>query len=280
MSTGNQERKVVLITGCSKGGIDSGLAAEFAQNGCIVYATARRLEAMSELEALGIHALSLDVTRPETMNSAVNTIIETEGRIDILVNNAGLSRTAPGIDQDLTIARKIYDTNVWGLLAMTQIVAPHMMKRRSGNIVNIGSIAGICPIPWATIYASSKAAVHAMSDVLRLELLPFNVNVTTVYPGSIQSNIADNSMEEFVWKEGTLYEPFKERVEKRVHMSQEPGRTSTEDFCRQVVRPLLKKSPPKEIYAGTHSTLFWFLSFMPHWFKNMLFVKKFDLLKQ
>ncbi|KAI9590815.1 hypothetical protein BDF19DRAFT_470349 [Syncephalis fuscata] len=258
MSVRNNKQKVVLITGCTEGGIGACLAIEFAQNGCIVYATARRLEAMSGLKALGIHTSILDVTQVETMKTAVNTIVDAEGRVDILVNNAGMTRPAPMIDQDLDIARGVYETNLWGPLTLIQMVAPHMMKRRSGTIVNVASIAAVCPLPWSGIYASVKAALRATSDVLRLELLSFNVNVVSVFPGAIQSNISANSAQEFTWKEGSMYEPFKSRVEERIHISQQPGCTPTVDFARQVVRDILKPTPPHDIYGGTYSTLFGF----------------------
>ncbi|KAI8058595.1 oxidoreductase [Syncephalis plumigaleata] len=276
----HSERKVVLLTGCSSGGIGAYMALEFASNNCIVYASARRLEAMTELEPHGIHTLSVDVTKEETMQAAVNTVIEKEGRIDILVNNAGLSRTAPLIEQDLNTARRVYDANVWGLLRMSQIVAPHMMKRRSGNIVNVSSIVGVVPIPWSGIYASSKAAVRSMSDIMRMELLGFNVNVTNVYPGSIKSNIAQNSSQEFEWKEDSLYEAYKQRVEERVWLSQQKGCTPTDDFAKAVVAKLLQSSPPREIYYGKHSTIFWLLSFLPGWLTDRLLLKRFGLLQQ
>ncbi|RKP25378.1 hypothetical protein SYNPS1DRAFT_22650 [Syncephalis pseudoplumigaleata] len=233
---------------------------------------------MAELEPHGIHTLAVDVTKLDTIEAAVHTIIEKEGHIDILVNNAGISRSAPLVEQDLQTARKIYDTNVWGLLAMSQTVAPHMMKRRAGTIVHVGSIVGIRPIPWSGIYASSKAAVHAMSDIMRMELMAFNVNVTTVYPGAIKSNIAANSSEEFALKEGSMYEQFKQRIEERLWLSQQPGCTPTDEFARRVVAKVLLPSPPREIYCGRESTLAWVSSFLPNWLVDWVIVRRFKLL--
>jgi 1-acylglycerone phosphate reductase len=146
--TSEKQPKVVLITGCSKGGIGHALCEEYARKGCIVYATARRLETMQDLADAGMRTLRLDVTNNEDIKRVVDTVIEEQGRIDILVNNAGVSFSAPVIEQDLEQAKRLFDTNVWGVVALTQVVAPHMCRRRSGMIVNIGSIAGLAFLPW------------------------------------------------------------------------------------------------------------------------------------
>ncbi|KAI8048890.1 hypothetical protein BDF22DRAFT_701739 [Syncephalis plumigaleata] len=231
MSTGQLAPKVVLITGCSAGGIGASLASEFAERGCTVYATARRLEAMSELEPLGIHTLH------------------------ILVNNAGISRMGPIIEQDIPSARSVFDTNVWGVLAMTQLVVPHMMKRRSGLVVNIGSIAGICATVGFGCYCPSKAAVHSMTDILRMELTPYNVDVTLVLGGLIKSNIITAGVQD-----------------SRAHA------ISASEFSKQVVSKVLRKSPPRNIYSGGETTGAWLLSLLPRWLQDYLFTRRFDLL--
>jgi 1-acylglycerone phosphate reductase len=222
---------------------------------------------MEGLEALGIQTLRLDVTKRESIQEAVNAVHEVEGRIDILVNNAGMSCTTPLLDQDLVIARQVYDTNVWGPLAVCQVVLPRMMERRSGLIVNIGSIVGHCATPWSGVYSSSKSALHAWSNAMRVELRPYGVKLTLVYPGGIQSNIAKNAATRSEWNNDSLYTPFKDSVLRRLNMSQESGSTPTDKFCRHVVSRILRKSPPREIYYGRRSTQFWILSFLPAFVK-------------
>ncbi|RKP04724.1 hypothetical protein THASP1DRAFT_20794 [Thamnocephalis sphaerospora] len=263
----NTQNTVVLVTGCTQGGIGYGLCCEFAQRGCTVYATARRIEAMSDLQALGIKTLKLDVTDKASIINAVKEVLAAEGHIDILVNNAGMSCTAPLLDQDLDAARRVYETNVWGPLAVAQAVAPSMMTRRAGTIVNVGSIVGHCATPWSGVYSSSKAAIHAWTNSMRVELRPYGVNMTLVYPGSIQSNIAQNAQQRFEWKEDSLFEPYKKSVLHRMVISQAPGCTTTKDFCRYVIPRILRASPPQEIYYGTLSTKFWLLSFLPVFIK-------------
>ncbi|RKP26564.1 oxidoreductase [Syncephalis pseudoplumigaleata] len=258
MSTEQLQPKVVLITGCSAGGIGAYLAREFAQHGCVVYATARRLEAMSELGVLGIHTLRLDVTQNDSIASMARAI-GADGRIDILVNNAGVSRLAPIIEHDIADARGVFETNVLGVLALTQMVAPHMMKRRAGHIVNIGSIAGS--------YSSSKAAMHAITDILRMELLPFDVNVTLIYGGLIQTNIIPGGAEQSSLREDSLYSSFKSRIDTLLNVSQSSGAMPVEVFAQRVVNKLLRRSPPNKIYCGGYVTFSWLLSLMPHWIK-------------
>ncbi|RKP04940.1 hypothetical protein THASP1DRAFT_15219 [Thamnocephalis sphaerospora] len=193
----NSKSTVVLVTGCSQGGIGHGLCCEFAQHGCTVYATARRVETMEDLKgmesgalrfytirtSLGIHTLQLDVTDSASIKAAVETILALEGHIDILVNNAGTFCVMPMLEQDLNIARQAYETNVWGPLAVIQTTVPSMMKRGSGTIVNIGSIAGLNASPWAGIYSSSKSALHAWTHSMRVELRPYGITTVLVYPG-------------------------------------------------------------------------------------------------
>ncbi|KAI8054718.1 hypothetical protein BDF22DRAFT_643831 [Syncephalis plumigaleata] len=249
-----KESKVVLITGCSAGGIGASLAMEFARYNCIVYATARRPETMLELEPHGIHTLQLDVTREETIKSAVKSIIDKEGRIDMLINNAGIVVDGPVATQDLSIAREAYDINVWGLYAMTQTVLPHMMNRRAGTIVNIGSISPINATPFLSVYASSKAAVRTMSNTLRMEVKPFNINVTHIVTGVVRSNIMTNS------------EKYRVRIQANYSFTNAViNTTSPEEYAQRMVPQLLKPTPPREIYYGAYATLAWVLSFMPLW---------------
>ncbi|RKP08773.1 hypothetical protein THASP1DRAFT_29440 [Thamnocephalis sphaerospora] len=272
----NAPNAVVFVTGCSKGGIGYGLCCELAQHGCTVYATARSIEKMDGLQELGIKTLCLDVTDVQAIKEAVETVLSEEGRIDILINNAAMPCTSALLDQDLNAARRIYETNVWGPLAIVQAVAPGMIERRTGTIVNVGSIGGHCATPWSGVYSSSKSAMHAWTNAVRVELRPYGVKVMLVYPGSVQSNIADNAQKGFKWKEGSLFTPFKESVLRRMVMSQ--GRTSTDDFCRHVVPYMLRKSPPREIYFGTNSTTYWILSFLPAIVRDYVFGRQFGLL--
>ncbi|RKP11135.1 oxidoreductase [Thamnocephalis sphaerospora] len=259
---------VVLVTGCSQGGIGYELCCEFAKLGHIVYATARRLDAMRGLE--GIHTLQLDVTDTATIKAAVEVVLAAEEHIDILVNNAGTFCVMPMLEQDLDAARREYDTNVWGPLAVAQAVAPSMMKRRAGTIVNVGSVAGLNAFPWAGVYASSKAALHTWTTSMRAELRPYNVNTVLV---GVKSQISPNSRAHFEWKENSMFAPFKDVILR--HFDVPPEATPTEEFCQYVVPRILQSPPPREIYYGHQSTTAWMFSLLPAFIKDYVVGKIF-----
>ncbi|MRS04010.1 SDR family oxidoreductase [bacterium] len=177
--------KVILITGCSTG-IGRELAQRLSQSGHTVIATARSVEAMDLLNVA--LKLPLDVTNPESIQSAVNATLEHFGRIDILVNNAGYAQVGAIEELSDTQIQKMYDVNVFGVIRMIRAIVPHMRKHKTGLIINMSSVAGKLVTPVNGIYSSSKFALEAISDALRFELKPFNINVVLIEPGAIKTN--------------------------------------------------------------------------------------------
>jgi len=147
----------VLITGCSNGSIGSGLALAFQQRSYQVFATARNIDKMSDLKELpDLKLMQLDVLCPESIHAAVNAVAEkTGGILSVLVNNAGSFHCMPLLDDDIEAAKKTFDTNVWGPLALTKAFAPLLMKGR-GTLVNITSIAGHNAMPYSGKKVLSK----------------------------------------------------------------------------------------------------------------------------
>ena len=178
--------KIALVTGGSSG-IGEATALALAQTGYMVYAGARRVERMQHLEEHGIRPLALDVTNDESMQSAVSQILASEGRIDVLVNNAGYGSYGALEDVPLSEARSQFEVNVFGAARLTQLVLPQMRKQRSGTIVNITSMGGKIYTPLGSWYHATKFALEAISDCLRMELRPFNINVVVIEPGGIQT---------------------------------------------------------------------------------------------
>ena len=172
----------VLITGCSTGmGREAALALHAL--GHRVYATARRPESIADLAAQGIATLALDVTDERSMADAVAAVEAAHGQVDVLVNNA-----AYGLHQPVELAspedvRRQFDTNVFGLVRMAQLVLPGMRRAGRGRIVNISSMGGRFSPPGGAFYHATKHAVEAISDSLRLEVAPFGVQVVVVQPG-------------------------------------------------------------------------------------------------
>lgn len=176
----------ILITGCSSG-IGAAIAEQLARAGHTVYATARRPETLAALAAVGCHTIALDVTSEDSMRSAVDTIVAEHGRVGALVNNAGYGEYAPVEEADLERVRTMFETNVFGLSRLTQLVLPSMRRAGEGTIVNMGSMGGRFAFPVGGFYHASKYAVEAISDSLRLEVAPFGIDVVLVEPGMIRT---------------------------------------------------------------------------------------------
>ena len=177
----------VLISGCSSG-IGAATAAALVDAGHVVYATARRIETLAELEARGCHPLVLDVTSEESMIAAVKAVEAEHGKVGTLINNAGYGEYGPIEESDLVRVRTMFETNVFGLARLTQLVLPAMRRARSGRIVNIGSMGGRITFPVGGFYHATKYAVEDISDALRVEVKPFGIDVILVEPGLIRSN--------------------------------------------------------------------------------------------
>jgi len=177
----------ILISGCSSG-IGAATAAALVRAGHTVYATARQVETLADLEALGAHPLALDVTSEDSMLAAVKTVEAEHGQVGTLINNAGFAEYGPIEESDLDRVRAMFDTNVFGLARLTQLVLPAMRRARSGRIVNIGSMGGRMTFPIGGYYHATKYAVEAISDALRVEVKPFGIDVILVEPGLIRTN--------------------------------------------------------------------------------------------
>lgn len=181
----------VLITGCSSG-LGQALALKFVKANYTTYATARRLESIKELEKKGCYIMQLDVNDPSSIKKTVETIEKKHGFIEILVNNAAIGIMSPMETIPIDLVRKQYETNVFGLLSMTQAVISGMRKNRKGRIVNIGSSGGEFTTPGGGVYQATKYALCSMNDAMRAELKPFGIDVTMIQPGAISSKFASN----------------------------------------------------------------------------------------
>lgn len=190
------ENKTVFITGASSG-IGRGCARKFAKEGWNLILNARNesklKELKSELESeypeIEIYLLPFDVRNREQIKAALEELPSEWKAIDVLVNNAGL---VIGVDKEfegnLDEWDIVIDTNIKGLLTMTRLVVPGMVERGRGHIINIGSIAGDAAYPGGSVYCATKAAVKALSDGLRIDLVDTPLRVTNVKPGMVETN--------------------------------------------------------------------------------------------
>jgi NAD(P)-dependent dehydrogenase (short-subunit alcohol dehydrogenase family) len=200
--------KTVLITGCSSGyGLET--ARHFHAKGWKVFATMRtpREDVLPRSDRLRV--LALDVTKPETMAAA----LEASGPIDVLVNNAGIGVVGAFEATPMSTVREVFETNTFGVMAMTQAVLPQFRARRSGVVVNITSSVTLVRTPLAAAYTASKMAIEGFTGSLALELEPFNVLVKLVAPGyGPTTRFANNGLVRMKGLVPEVYESFAQRV--------------------------------------------------------------------
>src|SRR5262245_30448178 len=183
--------KAVLVTGCSTG-IGRATAEHLAQRGWTVYATARRPETISGLR--GCKTLALDVCDEASMRAAVDTVERAEGAVGVLVNNAGYGQEGAFEETPMAEVRRQFETNVFGLIRLTQLVLPGMRRQRWGRIVNLSSMGGRLTLPGGAFYHATKYAVEALSDALRFEVKPFGIDVIVIEPGPIRTQFGDTAI--------------------------------------------------------------------------------------
>jgi NADP-dependent 3-hydroxy acid dehydrogenase YdfG len=192
-----KENPVWFITGCSKGFgrilTDRLLETTTAR----VVATARNPETLEDLKTSypdRLLILTLDVTNNDAIHAGTTAALKAFGRIDVLVNNAGYGLAGALEECSLTDIKAQYETNVFGLMAMTQAILPYMRQQKRGHIINLSSVAGLVSMPGLGIYNSTKYAVEGLSEALAMEVAPFGIKVTIIEPGPFRTDFAGGSL--------------------------------------------------------------------------------------
>ncbi|KAL8762521.1 MAG: hypothetical protein Q9184_001481 [Pyrenodesmia sp. 2 TL-2023] len=267
--------KSALITGCSAGGIGFALAEAFQKRNIRVFATARDVSKMSQLEKLpNVTLLNLDPTSELSVRTAFETLeAQTGGTLDYLVNNAGQTIIMPTLDFDIETARKMYEINVWGMLRVTQVLAPCVIAAK-GTIVNVSSIAPCVNTPWMGIYAGSKAAVTAISDTLRLELAPFHVKVVTVVTGAVSTNTLSTGLT-FKLPPTSLYKSIEKEIAGRAVGNDGTPRMEPSVYAEKVVEDVLREAN-WQIWRGGYASI---VQFTSSWFPASLSGTGLEILK-
>ncbi|KAJ9541170.1 hypothetical protein OSB04_027676 [Centaurea solstitialis] len=273
-------KQVVIITGCSAGGIGNALARAFAARDCLVVATARSLSSMADLSSDPdlFFLQELDVLSDLSVREVVGNVIDKFGRIDVVVNNAGVQCVGPLAEMPLSSVEQTFNTNVYGSLRLIQAVAPHMASRKKGKIVNIGSVSVLAPGPWSGVYTASKAAMHAITDTLRLELKPFGIDVINVVPGAVRSNIGNSAIANYKkmpeWK---LYKKYESAIMERAYFSQNEKSMRSEEFANATVAAILEENPPSWFSLGGYSTITAIMYHLPIFIKDFILRKAMKL---
>ena len=253
MTTPNQPEahgsagQTVLITGASSG-IGKAIAIRLQQEGYFVYAAARRVAQMRDLEDMGATALKMDVTREEDIVAGVERIGEERGGTDILVNNAGFGLYGPVEDTPLDAARYQFEVNLFGLARLTQLVLPRMREKRAGKIVNISSIGGKVYSPLGSWYYATKHALEGWSDCLRWELKRFGIDVIIVQPGLIRTEFGDVAFGEL--KEKMRHSAYSRIFDRLAERLDGYGGGSSPTVIADVVLKAIRARRPRTRYAA------------------------------
>ncbi|MFS8009544.1 putative acylglycerone-phosphate reductase [Helianthus anomalus] len=319
-------KQVVLVTGCSSGGIGNALSRAFAAKNCLVVATARSVSSMADLsDNPDLYFLQeLDVLSDQSVREVVSNVIHKFGRIDVIVNNAGVQCIGPLAEVPFSSIENTFNTNVYvkplgvrvatslhsnpevagsslarsqcpygsgfpprlrlagwwsarwdhlgGSMRLIQAVVPHMVSRKKGKIVNIGSVTALAPGPWSGVYAASKAALHALTDTLRVELKPFGIDVINIVPGSVKTNLGNTAVASYnkmpEWK---MYKKYEGAIKERAYFSQGSKAISPDEFANKTVAAILKEDPPSWFSLGQFSTIAAIMYHMPIFVKDFLY---------
>ncbi|MGC5702522.1 SDR family oxidoreductase [Pseudomonas sp. NFXW11] len=243
---------VALITGCSSG-IGRALADTFKNAGFTVLATARKAEDVAALQGAGFKAVQLDVNDGPALGALSEEINQQYGGLDVLINNAGYGAMGPLLDGGVQALQRQFETNVFAVVGVTRAMFP-VLRRSRGLVVNIGSVSGVLVTPFAGAYCASKAAVHALSDALRMELAPFSIRVMEVQPGAIASSFAKNAGAEAeqLLNEQSPWWPLREGIRARAKASQDKP-TPASEFAADLLKAVQQDKPPRLVRIGNGS---------------------------
>lgn len=242
----------VLITGCSSG-IGRALADAFLQHGYQVWASARKEEDVARLSQAGFNAVLLDVDDAAAVERLASMLNNQMGGLDVLINNAGYGAMGPLLDGGAAAMRRQFETNVFSIVSVTRVLFP-LLRQRKGLVVNIGSVSSVLVTPFAGAYCASKAAVHALSDALRLELAPFGIGVLEVQPGAIESSFgthASRQAEQLIGEHSPWW-PVRDGIRARAIASQD-NPTPASHVARNVLAAVTSSKRPRILRIGNGS---------------------------
>ena len=252
-------KKVILLTGASDG-LGKAAAILLAERGYRVFGTGRSADKLAQLQTLArdkkipLEVLQMDVCDDESVHRGVETVRGKAGEIDVLINNAGFAFSIAFEDLRLEDWRRQFETNVFGLIRVTQAVLPRMRERRQGRIIMVSSVAGFLTVPLQGPYSASKHAVEAISNALRHELYPYGVQTVLIEPGYIVSGIQQVGL--------NLAQPYTEKIQRgpyakiyastwaAANSTRAQSKTTPED-CARVILEAVESSRPKARYEVT-----------------------------
>ncbi|GAB3675464.1 SDR family oxidoreductase [Halopiger thermotolerans] len=264
-------KKSVLITGCSSG-IGRATARAFLEDDWQVFATARNVDDIDDLEDAGCTTLELDVTDPEQVARTVERTVDIAGAIDCLVNNAGYAQMGPLEDVSTADLHRQFDVNVYGPHRLVRAALPHMRAQGAGRIINVSSVAGRVSFPGSGAYSGSKYALEAMSDSLRAEVEEFGIDVVVIEPGPVETDFADRVDEELPADERTpAYETLYELYDEMQLVgggSGGPFASQPEDVAQAILEAGTTPEPPARYPVGPLAQYGVYAEYLPDWIRD------------
>ena len=268
---------IALITGCSSG-IGRALANNFKDAGYEVWATARKPADVAQLKAAGFVAVQLDVNDSLEVDQLSARLKQHGQGLDVLINNAGYGAMGPLLDGGVKGLQQQFETNVFSVVGITRALF-EPLRRNRGLVINIGSVSGVLVTPFAGAYCASKAAVHALSDALRMELAPFGIRVMEVQPGAIDTHFGKNAsaqVEQLI-AEGSPWWPVRDGIRARANASQD-NPTPVAACAKAVFDAARKTRPPALLRVGNGSRAMPLLAaLLPRALLQKILMKRFGL---
>ena len=251
---------VALVTGCSSGiGLETAIA--LGREGHFTYATMRDVKKSGSLdkivndEGLPIKVLELDVDSEKSVDDTIAKIMEEKGRVDTLINNAGWGMWGAVEDVSIEEFKQQFETNFFSIIRLIQKVAPIMRKQKSGNIVNVSSVAGKIGFPVSPAYISSKFALEGLSECIRFELGPFGINVIIIEPGVIKTNFFDSMKMAKKSNSDSVYNEITSKVVSGVKMMAEMG-TEPKEVADTIIKSINEEKPLPRYIVGNDAMMF------------------------
>ena len=250
--------KTVLVTGATSG-IGRIIAKKLHENGYKVYGTSRTPE--KHKNELPFELLPLDITSENSIRDCVKALLNSSNTIDVLINNAGIGICGSAEETTLEQAYKQFETNFWGVVKMTKAILPIMRKQRSGNIITIGSLAGLIGVPFQSYYSASKHALEGFFKSLKFEADPFNVRITVVEPGFFKTNLH----QVFEYAEPSVGEYDRMRTNALQFLQASIDQADTPEAVSRLILKIIKADNPGYSYrVGKKTTLAPWLQFLSY----------------
>lgn len=267
-------KKVILITGASSG-IGKAAAEYLLEKGHTVYGASRTAADRN----LSFTALKMDVNNDDSVNEAISLIINKEGKIDVVINCAGFGVAGSIEDTSFDEAKALFETNFFGVFRVCKAVIPGMRKQKAGLIINIGSLAGLVPIPFQAFYSSSKFAIESMTEALRMELLSFGIRVILIEPGDFNTEFTANRK---MAAQSEINDTYREKFSRAVSIMEkdESNGPAPVKIAELIGRIMDNPSPRLRYTTGKLSQILpvKLRNFLPHKLSEYLLMKYYGLL--